>query len=96
LRAWQSLRHSLGAINYEYKRSPRSHGQPNHKGIPFSHYYVDKTIKYCNCGTIKTAVIKDGGREEERAHVLKTQLKRLAKGASHIFATRWQASCFSS
>lgn len=54
-------------------RHPFSCGQPNHKCIPFTHYIVAKTIKYCDCSTIKTHVIKAGGGEKKRTLVLKAQ-----------------------
>lgn len=57
---------SFQAINYECKIPPLSYGQPNHKCIPFTHYDVAKTMKYCNGGTIKTLVIKEGGSEEKK------------------------------
>lgn len=71
---------SFQAINYECKIPPLSCGQPNHKCIPFTHYDVAKTVKYCNCGTIKTLVIKEGGSEEKKT-LQKAQPKELSKRA---------------
>lgn len=46
--------------------APPSHGQPNHKCIPFTHYIVAKTIKAVTVTQLETGVIKAGGGGKEK------------------------------